>query len=139
MNAKPPIVRYGAVAVIVRQARLLVIRRSQQVIAPGMYCFPGGGIEAGETEQQAVIRELQEELNCAVQPTRRIWESVSSWRVHLAWWRAELGENAAIVPNPLEVESAHWLTLAELDRLPNQLESNQQFLAAIRNGAISLE
>jgi 8-oxo-dGTP diphosphatase len=134
-----PIVRYGAVAVITQEERLLVIRRSQNVIAPGMYCFPGGGIEPGESEEQAVIRELQEELGCEVRPTRRIWESVSSWRVHLAWWRAELLPESSIMPNPLEVESAHWLTLDELRSLPNQLESNQHFLAAIRNGIVSID
>jgi 8-oxo-dGTP diphosphatase len=131
--------RYGAVAVIVRQGRLLVIKRSQQVIAPGLYCFPGGGIESGETEPQAVIRELQEELGCTVRPLRRLWECVSSWRVHLAWWSAQLDDHAPILPNPLEVESFHWLTLGELAELPNQLESNQSFLGAIARGEISLD
>jgi 8-oxo-dGTP diphosphatase len=135
----PEIVRRGAVAVIVRDGRLLLVRRSQQVVAPGMYCFPGGGIEAGETEQQAVVRELQEELGCQVQPVRRLWESVSSWRVHLAWWLSELDPAAAIAPNPLEVESAHWFTLAEMAALPNQLESNYRFLDALARGEIALE
>jgi 8-oxo-dGTP diphosphatase len=134
-----PITRYGAVAVVVREDRLLVIRRSQHVVAPGMFCFPGGGIEAGESEEQAVVRELQEELGCAVLPVRRIWESVSSWGVHLAWWISEMGPETEIVPNPLEVESAHWLTLDELAELPNQLESNRQFVSALRSGAISLD
>jgi len=49
------------VAVILRGERFLVICRSQQVRAPGMYCFPGGGIEPGETEEQALRRELLEE------------------------------------------------------------------------------
>jgi 8-oxo-dGTP diphosphatase len=132
-----PIVRYGAVAVVVRQERLLVIRRSQHVVAPGMYCFPGGGIEAGESEEQAVVRELQEELGCMVRPIRRIWESVSSWGVHLAWWLAEF-DGEEITPNPLEVESAHWFTLDELECLPDQLESNRQFVSTLRSGSISL-
>jgi 8-oxo-dGTP diphosphatase len=134
-----PIVRYGAVAVIIQDGRLLVIRRSQHVIAPGMYCFPGGGIEPGESEEQAVVRELHEELGCAVRPFRRVWESISSWGVHLAWWRAELLPELPVVPNPLEVESAQWVTLEELARLPNQLESNQHFLAAIGRGEVVLD
>ncbi len=136
---EPPIARRGAVAVIVRDDRLLVIRRSQHVIAPGLFCFPGGGIEPGETEQQAVVRELQEELGCAVTPRKRLWESVSSWRVHLAWWLSEFDDRLPLTPNPLEVESIHWFTLGELRNLPDQLESNHRFVEAIARGEINLE
>jgi 8-oxo-dGTP diphosphatase len=136
---EPPIARRGAVAVIVRDGRLLVIRRSQHVIAPGLFCFPGGGIEPGESEQQAVVRELQEELGCAVTPRRRLWESVSSWRVHLAWWLSEFDERLPLTPNPLEVESIHWFTLGELRALPGQLESNYRFLEAIARGEVRLK
>ncbi len=133
------IVRRGAVAVIVRENKLLIIRRSQHVVAPGMYCFPGGGIEPGETQQQAVIRELQEELGCTVEPRRWLWESVSPWRVHLAWWLADLDPAANVMPNPAEVESAHWFTLDELAKLPDQLESNYRFLEAVARGEITLD
>ncbi len=137
--SEPDIVRWGAVAVIVREGRFLIIKRSQHVIAPGMFCFPGGGIEPGETEELALIRELQEELSCNVKPMRRLWEYVSSWRVHLAWWSAELNLDSRIVPNPQEVESVHWFTPEELATAPNQLESNQRFAEALARGEISLE
>ena len=39
--------RRGVVAVVVLEERFLVIRRSQEVVAPGTYCFPGGAVEAG--------------------------------------------------------------------------------------------
>ena len=54
--------RRGAVAIVVREGRMLVIRRSRHVIAPLTYCFPGGGIEDGETEETAVVREVHEEI-----------------------------------------------------------------------------
>jgi 8-oxo-dGTP diphosphatase len=138
LNEEPAIVRRGAVAVIMHDQRLLIIRRSQQVVAPGMYCFPGGGIEPGETETQAVVRELQEELGCTIRPRRRIWESVSPWRVHLAWWLSDLDAASTPTPNPLEVESVHWFTLAELATLPNQLESNYRFMEAVARGEVQL-
>jgi 8-oxo-dGTP pyrophosphatase MutT (NUDIX family) len=71
--AADPIRRYGVVAVILRDERFLVIRRSQQVAAPGKYCFPGGGIESGETESVALERELLEELNVAIVPQHCLW------------------------------------------------------------------
>ncbi len=138
-SESPAIVRYGAVAVIVRSGRLLVIRRSQQVVAPGYFCFPGGGIEAGETEIQALVRELREELNCEVRPLKRLWENVSRWRVHLAWWHAELAEGATIVPNPAEVESVHWLEPNEILELPVVLDSNRDFVARLVQGEVPLK
>lgn len=128
----------GSVAVIVRRGRLLVIRRSQRVVAPGAFCFPGGGIQADESEQEALVRELREELGVAVRPQRRLWQSITPWRVELAWWLADLDPEAEPVPNPAEVESVHWVTPEELARLPDLLETNRQFLQALDCGAIDL-
>ncbi|HVW38496.1 MAG TPA: NUDIX domain-containing protein [Pirellulales bacterium] len=130
--------RRGAVAVIERSGALLVIRRSQAVVAPGAYCFPGGGIEPGESEEQALVRELLEELQVEVQPLRRLWSSVTPWNVELAWWQAELPADAIPQPSPAEVESIHWYTLGEIAQLPGLLESNHQFLAAIERREIVL-
>lgn len=134
-----PVNRRGAVAVIRNSDRLLVIRRSQHVVAPGAYCFPGGGIEAGETVEMALVRELREELNVDILPVRSIWRSVTPWQVHLDWWLARLAPDAELHPAPAEVESFHWYTIDELSRLPDLLESNRQFLAALARGEIHLE
>lgn len=126
--------RQGVVAVVLRDERFLVIRRSQHVRAPGMHCFPGGAIEPGETEAQALSRELAEELALSAQPVRRIWQSVTPWHVELAWWLAAIDESAIPRPNPLEVETCHWLTAAEIRALPQLLASNLEFLEAWEQG-----
>jgi 8-oxo-dGTP pyrophosphatase MutT (NUDIX family) len=130
--------RRGAVAVVVRQQRLLVIRRSRLVPAPRRFCFPGGAIEQGESETEALIRELKEELNVTVTPIRRLWTSVTRWQVRLAWWLADLPDDQTIVPSPAEVESVHWYTAEELAALPHLLESNRAFLAALAQGTFVL-
>jgi len=127
----------GAVGVIEQEGRLLVIRRSRSVVAPGAYCFPGGGIEPGETEQEALRREIREELGVDVQPVRRIWQSVTPWHVGLAWWLCELDDGGEPAPNPVEVESVRWCTLDEMARLPGLLESNRHFLDALADGRIN--
>ncbi len=133
-----PIRRHGAVAVIRREEKFLVIRRSQHVAAPGAYCFPGGGIEPGETEAEALVRELREELGVAVAPRRRVWRCVTRWRVALAWWQAELSDEAQLIPNPDEVASCHWFDADELRALPGLLSSNVEFLDALAGGLIEL-
>jgi 8-oxo-dGTP diphosphatase len=131
--------RRGVVAVVIRQGRLLVIRRSQGCVAPGAICFPGGGIEPGESESEALVREIGEELGSAVLPIRRLWRSVTPWNVDLSWWLAEIEAASSLVANPAEVESVHWLAPNELLQHPELLSSNRAFLEAVLRGEIELE
>jgi 8-oxo-dGTP pyrophosphatase MutT (NUDIX family) len=133
-----PIRKRGVVGVIVRGESLLVIRRSQAVRAPGAYCFPGGAIEPGESEPDAVVRELGEELALAARPVRRLWECVTPWQVHLAWWLAEIDPAAVPVAYLAEVESFQWLAPAAIRNLPNLLASNHHFLDALAAGTFTL-
>lgn len=127
--------RRGAVAICLREdGRMLVIRRARGVVAPGAYCFPGGAIEPGELEEDALRREFLEEINAAIRPIRRIWESRTPWKVHLAWWLGELEPGHAPVPNPAEVESIHWLSAGEMTALSDLLPSNREFLERLGRG-----
>lgn len=130
--------RKGAVAVIVEDERFLVIRRAPGIAAAGKLCFPGGGIEAGETEQEALVRELREELGTVVRPLRRVWRSVTPWNVHLAWWLAERSDLHPPVPHLDEVAEYFWLPHRELAAHPDLLYSNGEFLAAVARGELHL-
>lgn len=136
--APPEDRRRGAVAVLVREGRVLVVRRSQWVVAPGAYCFPGGAIEGTESEEEALVREIREELGLTVAPVRRLWQSVTPWHVELAWWLAKLEDAREPVPDPAEIESALWCTPQEMAALVGLLPSNQAFLDALGHGAIAL-
>ena len=67
----------AAVAIIRNEEKFLAITRSQTVRAPGQVCFPGGGVEDGETIAEALVREMQEELAILVNPIRPVWKSHS--------------------------------------------------------------
>jgi 8-oxo-dGTP diphosphatase len=118
------------VAVIVREGKLLVIRRSQTVRAPGAFCFPGGAMELNESEEEALCREMLEEVGVVVRPVRRLHVSMTPWQVEVRWWLAEIAAQADFVLHPAEVESLHWQTPAELMAMDALLESNRDFLAA---------
>ena len=133
------LLRRGAVGVVVREQRFLVIRRSRFVSAPRTFCFPGGHIETGESEELALQRELWEELGCVVRPLRRLWQNVSARRVQLHWWLAEITTDDPLRPRAEEVESVHWLTSAEMLALPELLDSNRQFLAAWMGGEFAID
>ena len=133
IESPKPIQRYGVVGVVVEHGRYLLVRRSPTVLAPGKLCFPGGGIEPGETPQQALVREFQEELNLSVRPIRFDWESITPWGVHLQWWFAEREPNQTPVPNPNEVAEILYLTLPEMLTHPDMLESNRPYLEKLKS------
>ena len=131
--------RRGAIGVVRRDdGCYLVIERSATVRAPGRFCFPGGGIELGETEEQAVRRELREELNLEVEPVRQLWRSYTRSGVHLHWWLVELTSPANPVPNSREVARWFWMAPEEISRHPKTLLTNREFLAAVKSGKIDM-
>ncbi len=54
-------------AAIFRDGRVLIVRRGRPP-AHGLYTLPGGGVELGETLQEAIIREVREETGLAIAP-----------------------------------------------------------------------
>jgi 8-oxo-dGTP diphosphatase len=54
-------------AAIFRDGRVLIVRRARPP-AHGLYTLPGGGVELGETLEQAIIREVREETGLAIAP-----------------------------------------------------------------------
>ena len=59
-----------AVGVITKKNSVLIAQRSETLSHGGMWEFPGGKVEAKESPQQSLTRELQEELGIEVQDSR---------------------------------------------------------------------
>lgn len=131
------ILKRGVVAVARRGGLFLAIRRGKTVAAGGRVCFPGGHIEPGEAEHDAVVRECREELAAAVDPARCVHRSVTSWGTGLAWWTVTLAEGE-LVPHPVEVDEILWMSLDEMLAEPTLLSGNRDFLEAVVAGRVRL-
>jgi len=102
-------------AVIERDGKLLITRRRAGTHLSGLWEFPGGKPEPGETLEDALRREIREELDAAVSVGERIetvdWEYPDK-RVSLVFFRCEVeGE-----PRPLEGQEMAWVSRADLAR-----------------------
>ncbi len=59
-------------AIAIREDKILMVKISDR--GKSWWCLPGGTIEPGETPEEALIREMREELNLQVRPQRRLYE-----------------------------------------------------------------
>lgn len=109
--------KHGVVAILQDPTgRYLLIRRGLNLVrAPGWWCFVGGEVEAGESHEQAVVREVREEVGLSVRALEKIHETISpngEYRLH--WLRVEINPaGQALTLHVHEVEEARWLTPQE--------------------------
>lgn len=104
-------------AVLVRDGKILAARRGDGMSLAGMWEFPGGKIEAGETPQEALRRELEEELRCRAEIGERVETTEHEYDfgvVILTTYFCTLIEGE---PQLTEHAEITWLPAADLDVL----------------------
>ena len=95
--------------------RILAARRSQPAELRGQWEFPGGKVEPDETPQQALVRELQEELSVRIVVGEEVGEWPINEHLQLLLHLAEITEG-----NPTAGEDhdeVRWLATHELDQV----------------------
>ncbi|NDV20053.1 A/G-specific adenine glycosylase [Pseudodesulfovibrio sp. JC047] len=61
-----------ATGVLIHDGQVLIQKRKPDDVWPGLWEFPGGGIEKGETPEQALVREYMEEVELKIEPVAKI-------------------------------------------------------------------
>lgn len=126
-------------AAIVRDGRLLAACRTYPPSLAGRWELPGGKVEAGESDEAALVRECREELGVEVRLGQRL---DGEWPIGehgvLRVWMATL---IAGEPQPLEHAELRWLAVEELYDvawLPADLPIIEHLARALaRSGALT--
>ena len=103
-------------ALIWRGDRFLACQRPPEKARGLLWEFVGGKVEPGETKEQALIRECQEELavTVAVQDVFMEVDHVyPDLTVHLTLFNASIAEG---VPQKIEHNDLRWITVEEIDQ-----------------------
>ena len=119
-SLSPTLIRVVGAAILDEQERCLITQRSAHMSNPLKWEFPGGKIEPGESPQQALARELREELGLHAQ--------IGAW---VGQGHADLDDQRRVVldvyvARPLQAlatltlrehAQARWITLSQLPDL----------------------
>ena len=117
MNQGPPrrhIRVVGAAIVDPSIGRVLIVRRPPWDVGAGFWEFPGGKIESGESPQQAIQREMDEELGISVEILADL-----GWKTH-AYEQTDIELNVMICRHKSgtltfkEADAFQWVLPAEI-------------------------
>jgi mutator protein MutT len=96
------------------EKKILLARRPPTAkIAPNKYHLPGGHVEDNETPEEALTRELQEELNAKIQVGRpyftATYDTPTGKSIVIFYQAKLLGISSKISPSNHELESCIWI------------------------------
>jgi 8-oxo-dGTP diphosphatase len=119
-----------ALAVVIREGRVLVARRAPDAHAGSLWEFPGGRIEAGETAEAAARREMSEETGLLGGTLEPLTTEVHEYPDRIVRLHAFVVREAS---GDVEVEGGRdwaWVTPSRLGSLPMP-EANGRILEAL--------
>jgi NADH pyrophosphatase NudC (nudix superfamily) len=107
---------------------LLGKRADWKAKAPGYWCPISGHVEESESEEEAVVREAEEELGIVVKATRKITSTLTHDKtVMLHWWMAEILSGSPAINND-ENSEIKWFTRDELRSLEPVFKEDVEIL-----------
>lgn len=122
-----------ATGVIHRKGKLLITRRKNEGLLGGLWEFPGGKIEAGETPEQACRREIEEEVNLSVEVVShlaRIKHAYSHFRIVMDVFLCEYQAGDVQLRGATDFR---WILPHEMEKYPFP-GANRKFIPLIQDG-----
>lgn len=103
-----------AAIIINEEGKILITQRNLKKSQGGLWEFPGGKIESGETKEQAIVREIKEELDVNIRADQYIDEKVFNYPekdINLIAIKCSILNGNIVLK---EHEDAKWVTSDEL-------------------------
>lgn len=114
------------------QSKILIDMRRPEGLMGGLWEFPGGKIELGETVEECIKREIREELGIEIEVGEHLITidyTYSHFSVTLNVYHCRYLTG---IPQPLECAQIRWVSLDELDQFPFP-KANFQIIDALKS------
>jgi 8-oxo-dGTP diphosphatase len=122
-------------AVLAREGRYLITQRRPSAVLAGLWEFPGGKVEPGESDDAALKREVQERLGVEVLVKGRMahrTHTYDGYTVDLNLYEATLAEGQE--PRAVRVAEFRWVPSTDFDqyRFPAADQATMDLLLGIK-------
>ncbi|MEE9240338.1 MAG: squalene synthase HpnC [bacterium] len=122
--------------IIRREGRLLICKRPEEGLHSGLWEFPGGKIETGESPEGALAREIKEELDIHVEVGPLRWETKHDYpkrkvylRFYECWFQGGEAKNAGVARH-------EWVFPGQLDNF-DFLPADAPLIETLREGGLA--
>ncbi len=116
----PKFVKATVAVIITKNNKILLEKRSLLIPESRKWCLPGGHIDAGETAENAIKREIREELGVSTKNLKflgysdEILPEIKTYSIVLIYSAKTRGK---FKPQKLEVSEISWFTKEEISKL----------------------
>ncbi|MEB3248503.1 MAG: A/G-specific adenine glycosylase [Merismopediaceae bacterium] len=118
MSAPLPHKQIGVAVIRNDQGQILIDRRPASGLLGGLWEFPGGKIEANETVEECIQREILEEIGIQITVGERLMTVNHAYTHFRVTLYVHLCEYVSGTPQAIECEEVRWVSLAEIDQFP---------------------
>jgi 8-oxo-dGTP diphosphatase len=134
----PPLAhkRIGVAVINDRTGKILIDRRKNEGEMGGLWEFPGGKIEAGETIKECIKREVKEELNIEVSVGDRLTTITHKYQTFKVTLYVHDCQYVSGKPQPLECEEIHWVEPIQMNQYQFP-QANLQIINLLQQRGIS--
>ncbi len=113
------------------QGQVLIDRRKPEGLLGGLWEFPGGKIEAGETVEACVRREIQEELGIDITVGDRLCTVTHTYSHFKVTLNVHHCTHLSGNPQPIECDEVRWVSLEDIEEYPFP-KANIQIIEALK-------
>ncbi|MDZ7956771.1 MAG: 8-oxo-dGTP diphosphatase MutT [Aulosira sp. DedQUE10] len=115
------------------QEQILIDRRRAGGAMGGLWEFPGGKIETGETVEECIQREIYEELGIEIAVGEHLITIDHTYKDLRVTLTVHKCRHLTGIPQPLESDEIRWVDLADLEQFAFP-KANVQIIAALKQG-----
>ena len=128
--------RIGVAVISNQQGKILIDRRKDEGEMAGLWEFPGGKIEPGETIEECIEREIKEELDIKIIVGGRLTTITHAYQTFNITLYVHECQHVGGVPLPLECQEICWVEPAQMNRYKFP-QANTQIINLLQKRGIS--
>ena len=106
----------GVAIITNQQGKILIDRRKAEGEMGGLWEFPGGKIEANETVEACIKREIKEELDIEINVGDRLTSLTHTYKTFKVTLHVHDCQHLSGKPQPLESTEIHWVEPSHMDQ-----------------------